>query len=257
MRRSTLHFALTLLLALAAASQPALPQDAGSRRGGDIRSTKHNLTGLGSAGDSRAVCVYCHTPALSDANSETESEVGAQSVTMSDQMPRWQPGLPSGDVPFEYGIYDDIGKGSGVGSQSMACLSCHDNTQAMGAEANDHPIGVPYRGAVSFDPLTEGSEPPADAIVRRARFLQNTADFKPARKGTINQREVWWVPTSDSGFARTRQDIQLYVRERADSYQSKQPFLECSSCHDPHSTNRLFLRVANTESRLCLSCHDK
>jgi predicted CXXCH cytochrome family protein len=38
---------------------------------------------------------------------------------------------------------------------------------------------------------------------------------------------------------------------------SEVPFIECSSCHDPHTTNPLFLRVSNEGSRLCLTCHDK
>ena len=34
--------------------------------------------------------------------------------------------------------------------------------------------------------------------------------------------------------------------------------IECASCHDPHdNTNGEFLRVSNSGSALCLSCHNK
>ena len=39
------------------------------------------------------------------------------------------------------------------------------------------------------------------------------------------------------------------------------PSVECASCHDPHveetATRKTFLRIANTGSALCLTCHNK
>jgi predicted CXXCH cytochrome family protein len=78
-------------------------------------------------------------------------------------------------------------------------------------------------------------------------------DFRPAMKGTVENRSVFWVPTSPGGGgSRRRSDLPLYARESAGGVV---PYIECTSCHDPHSENRTFLR-ARVEGGLCLTCHD-
>lgn len=128
--------------------------------------------------------------------------------------------------------------------------------------AETHPFGVPYRGALEHSPLESAAESLEETAARRgSRFRVPQADFRPARFSVINQRDVWWVPTSESGVARTRQDLPLYVRARINPEDDKIPHIECSSCHDPHNSAPLFLRVANSgsggASKLCLSCHEK
>jgi predicted CXXCH cytochrome family protein len=52
----------------------------------------------------------------------------------------------------------------------------------------------------------------------------------------------------------------LYTRAASAGYTGQtnpEPFVECASCHDPHSTNQTFLRIANTGSAVCLACHNK
>jgi predicted CXXCH cytochrome family protein len=47
----------------------------------------------------------------------------------------------------------------------------------------------------------------------------------------------------------------LYTRDNAGS---DQPFVECASCHDPHTDAQpTFLRIANVNSEVCLACHVK
>jgi len=53
----------------------------------------------------------------------------------------------------------------------------------------------------------------------------------------------------------------LYARNDLSSIE---PFVECGSCHDPHNEESSatpstveFLRTANTDSRICTSCHIK
>jgi predicted CXXCH cytochrome family protein len=241
---------VALLLPLAVAAQESV------RSGGDIRATRHNLTGQPKVADSRDLCVFCHTPSLSE-QGEGPSAAGGGAPAV---LPRWQRGLPQADAAFEYSIYDDIGGGRGVGSQSVLCLSCHDAAQAFGIAGGggDHPIGIPYRGSLVHPSLKAANETPEEQVVRRARhgaFAED--DFRPPRQAVINDREVWWVPTSEAGVARTRQDLPLYIRERGNALDDRIPHLECSSCHDPHSGNRLFLRVVGDGSRLCLACHEK
>lgn len=217
----------------------------------DIRSTPHNLTQQGVlVADSDEVCVFCHTPQLS-------SVVGSRSSETV--QPTWQPSLSS---THSFVMYDDIGRlqfgdKPAIGSQSIACLSCHDANQAFSVRAadNDHPFGVPYRGfsrgseMVSVEPGKNATLPS-----RAAKELKAFDDFRLPSRGIVDNRTVWWVSASGVTPFRTRADLPLYARPAANG---EVPFVECSSCHDPHISNKLFLRVDNAGSRLCLTCHDK
>lgn len=224
----------------------------------DIRSTPHNLTGEKDIRklDERQVCTFCHTPVV--AISEGASQAPGSS-------PQWQSSLPK---DHSFTIYDDIGRlGLGkpsVGSQSIACMSCHDSTQAMGVgkTSSDHPFGVPYRGAMqgrsnSQSLAASPSTAPDDGAPRRAAIhLKSLEDFRPVSQGRVEDRTVWWVSATGPSTRRMRSDLPLYARK--DELQgSEVPHIECSSCHDPHTANETFLRVPNEGSKLCLTCHDK
>ena len=221
----------------------------------DLRTTPHNLMryqGLPAASDADELCVFCHTPSYSDAAS-----AGAA--------PRWQ---RTPHAPGQFGTYDDMGAGDvpagRVGSHSVVCLSCHDAAQAPSASMPttradqpgitfDHPYGVPYRGASRNEPPL-----PQDATLgeraRRARSVVTTSDFRPATRGVVNGRSVWWVPVA-GGTARGRADLPFFPGPGEGGDDT--PLIECGTCHDPHSPNPLFLRVAASRSAICLSCHAK
>lgn len=215
----------------------------------DLRLTPHNMVHGGPRVDPDEVCVYCHTPSIG--------------TLPSPRGPAWQPKV-GGDHLFS--LYDDIGRqGDGgapvVGSQSIACLSCHDSNQAFSVMrmSMDHPFGVPYRGydklrlrAGNASRLITGS----DAPFVEARHLKGLLDFRLPSRGVVDNRTVWWVPVMPDAVRRSRADLPLYVRKDALTGEET-PFIECSSCHDPHNTNRLFLRQTNESSKLCLVCHEK
>jgi predicted CXXCH cytochrome family protein len=265
-----------------------------------IANTKHNLgSSTGPAGrvnnfdGTGEICVFCHTPHGSDTSAA---------------VPLWNRVLAA---PSTYTTYNSLGTSSldgataPVGSVSLACLSCHDGTQAMnvminqpgsggynagggqlagswsGANQdtgkikdglitmigkdlkNDHPIGIQYGGGPKA-----GTVPAAPADYTKSLFRD--ADFNDAKSALLNGQSVWWVDTS-TGTAGTREktDMQLYTRTGAGSVSGidgtvtagaltgAQPFVECASCHDPHSENVTFLRIANTGSAVCLACHIK
>lgn len=216
----------------------------------DIRSTPHNLTRQGAQVDADEVCVFCHTPQL------PAVDVARSGVAMQ---PAWQPSLTAS---HSFVMYDDIGRlqfgdKPAVGSQSIACLSCHDANQAFSVQSaeTDHPFGIPYRG------FSRGRERTPDEVgaggdlpSRAARDLKALDDFRQPSRGIVDNRTVWWVSASGVTPFRTRADLPLYARPVASG---EVPFVECSSCHDPHISSKLFLRVDNAGSRLCLTCHDK
>ncbi|CAG0124392.1 hypothetical protein RHDC2_00490 [Rhodocyclaceae bacterium] len=272
-----------LVMGFALTAQPALAAG--------IADTKHNLgssngkninyvSGPNPAGLSLngEICVFCHTPHGSDTSAAA---------------PLWNKQLPSGT---NYKTYASLQSGTmdGVvgkpGAISLACLSCHDGAQAMdniinapgsgnydptgggaggrgyqwtGANqtagklnsntvamlgtdlSNDHPIGVEYCGG------------PVGGNIGTCR----DADFVLPTAGTGGNMAAgpWWVDTSDgTSGSRQKTDMILYAA-KSDRTDGIGPQVECASCHDPHSTNGLFMRRAggNTNSVTCLSCHVK
>jgi hypothetical protein len=263
-----------------------------------IADTKHNLgAGAGPAGrnqvsDTAEICVFCHTPHGADVNAPA---------------PLWNKRLGAAGLPAgggSYTTYDTLqtpsldGTVAPVGSISMACLSCHDGTQAMdniinapgsggvvadgggndgraytwaggsvnaagrlalGAVANlgtdlsnDHPIGIQYCGG--------GLTGSGTTVTGTCK----DGDFKLPQTQTINTNQVYWVDTGGTGKQRT--DLPLYQRSSG----GLGPLVECASCHDPHVSEgqagptgtgqvagATFLRIANTNSAVCTTCHVK
>lgn len=216
----------------------------------DIRTTPHSLVKMSVKPDASDICVFCHTPNLSG--------------TPPEKAPLWQHSIGTN---LEFTIYDDIGRlelgKRSVGSQSIACLSCHDANQALTVTKTsfDHPFGVPYRGTFknSIPALSEPmrkSGPDAENVAVWAKHLVSSEDFHDVSRGVVENRSVWWVSLSGITARRTRNDLPLYERHDTESGRDL-PFIECSSCHDPHTSTPLFLRLSNEGSRLCLTCHIK
>jgi len=217
--------------------------------GANMLTSRHNLAsrflpGTGSAAAEQEVCIFCHTP---------------QGVPRGlDLPPTWS---PSHAGATEFRVFDPLEAGpwpgaqslpgTVIGFQSFVCLSCHDGTQAEvagGRASLDHPVGVPYRGASEAAPLLRSSAergPPDDLV----------SEYRGTSAATVGGTQVWWVSTTGRS-TRSKNDLPLYAR--ADPYSGTAvPFIECATCHDPHSGNERFLRVAQTSSGLCMSCHNK
>lgn len=246
--------------------------------------SQHDLTVGGNAQGSTAntdeVCVFCHTPHGSDTSAP---------------VPLWNKVL---GAPGSYTQYSTLATPSfdsqeaPVGSVSLACLSCHDGTQAMdvvingpgsgnynpaGSEidpigigvmtglpipvlgtdlTNDHPISMQYGGG-GVNVTTH----PADGTF--AGTLGDP-DFNAPERVTLNGQPIWWVdgPLGAAG-EREKTDMLLYTRDEATVAGGQQPFVECGSCHDPHNSSTqgtgsvAFLRVANSASQVCTACHVK
>lgn len=258
-----------LLAAGLLASAPASAQ---------ISSSKHNL-GSGDAlrntttSGTDEICVFCHTP---------HGGVNTGGV------PLWNKGLPSGTSYTMYSSSTMDGAAANLtGSVSLACLSCHDGSQAM-----DNMINAPGSGNYNSGGATQGYTwapgSAAEAAVGTAgatlgklgsgvtnlttdlsndhpigiRYCAATGvqgsgnitactdkDFNIPTKASSGR---WFVETAGGAASLSKNDMILYTRATDETY------VECASCHDPHNTtNGTFLRYSNAQSGVCLACHNK
>ena len=228
-----------------------------------IADTKHNLgSGPGLSGrnqttDTAEICVFCHTPH------------GADTAAPA---PLWNKRLGANGAPAGGGTYTTYaslqtpsldGSVAAMGSISMACLSCHDGTQAM-----DNIINAPGSGGYDTTgggndgrPYTwTGSSVNAQGRLSSGIALLGTdlsndhpigiqycgggltgsgttvtgtckdGDFVAPQTQTINSNQVFWIDTGGAGKQRT--DLPLYVRPGETV--ATGPLVECASCHDPH-----------------------
>ncbi len=239
-----------------------------------IADTKHNLgstgTGVNTWDGTTEVCVFCHTPH------------GSASATPA-AGPLWNKSAPSST----YTAYNtsatleskESSDASIKASVSFACLSCHDGSQAMDSFINapgsgntasgtwtganqtggkitsianltadlsdDHPIAMHYAnygtGATVRDADVIG------AVKLGNRWVVNVDSYQVTADGGT----TWTAATGDAAKVE-KTDMILYTRGAEDV-----PYVECASCHDPHSTNNLFLRIENYKSQVCLACHAK
>ena len=284
MRTSTQFYTRTWVKAFAAFAWVLVTLGGSQVFAAGIASTKHNLGTTNSrVGENRVtagtdeICVFCHTPH------------GANTGVSA---PLWNKALPS----TTYTPYNTTNSGTidgavlSVGSVSLACLSCHDGTQAMdniinapgsgGYDASGGgATGLGYTWATGLRADADGK---LTGIANLGADLTNDhpigiqycgggpnattptggcvdADFVAPQTALINSARVWWVDTAGgTAGSRQRTDMTLYTRSFGGT---NGPSVECGSCHDPHvpavGTQVAFLRVSNTGSELCLACHVK
>lgn len=182
-----------------------------------VRDSKHNLgtsnlnttqnrmtTGPGE------VCVFCHTPHGSNTNVEA---------------PLWNKSVPAANTFTSYSSSTIDGGIAQVGSVSIACLSCHDGSQAMDIMINQPGSGgynaagaqiaggVWANGSGTMDASTGqmltatpvpglgkdlGNDHPvgiqyAGGGITDTTTAMGDGDFNVAQKATINSAPVWWI----------------------------------------------------------------
>jgi hypothetical protein len=227
-----------------------------SAQGGGVVGSPHDLQVA--TGNTSETCVFCHTPHGSDTNAA---------------VPLWNKELPD---PTSYTRYSTLGTSTldgeeaPVGSVSLACLSCHDGSQAVDTVLNVPGSGLAGDGtnvpspsridAASFG-LNIGASPvpnltadlrddhpvsiqyagggllgsdPDDQLGDPTTF--GDQDFRAPFKASVNGNSAWWLDTS-AGTANSREktDILLYTRTDGPAGVTGEPMVECGSCHDPHN----------------------
>lgn len=300
-------------LALMAASSVALAS---------VQNTPHNLSSSGAGAHmsgpnaTTEICIFCHTPH------------GGNQLTSA---PIWNRTVSSSSVYTRFSTMNRItfdADEAPIGSVSIACLSCHDGTQARDAVINgpgsgnngnwagnggvagswvdgtngstaylsnlkasdngstsgdliflgtdlrnDHPISMQYGGGGIDSTATAGQTRDPDfaqaigggtggfGSLAPSGATGSTNAITGVGTGKVNYTTVggqprWYVDTGTAGYQGS--DFPLYTRTDGPNT-TAQPYVECATCHDPHSANSTFLRLpgGNTGSQVCLTCHAK
>jgi len=124
-----------------------------------------------------------------------------------------------------------MSQGAGtLASISMACLSCHDGATSINSLLNKG--GQSYTGANTVVPA---------GIARLGTDLQDDHPVGVKMSGSLDGK-IYSTPTS------------TLVR----GFGTGDDYVECASCHQVHdNSNPPFLVMSNTNSAICLACHDK
>lgn len=286
-----------------------------------VTNTPHNLSAsqtggahMTGAGATTEICIFCHTP--HGGNQLTAAPIWNRSVSSTSVYTRFS---SMGRITFDA---DE----APIGSVSIACLSCHDGTQARDAVINgpgsgnngnvvgggtwmdgtssatgylsdlsasdngvldgdliyigtdlrnDHPISMQYGGGGMSLTTTGGATRDPDFAQFNAAAggygstapnhagAGTTAGAPGATPGIatgsvkyLASKTAWYIDTGTAGYQGT--DFPLYTRTDG-PVATAQPYVECATCHDPHSSNSTFLRLpgGNTGSQVCLTCHAK
>ncbi|MDH4100021.1 MAG: cytochrome c3 family protein [Nitrospirota bacterium] len=197
------------------------------------------------------VCVYCHTP---------------HGANQNVQAPLWNRAVNNNGTytPYSSSTIDtDVGQPGGV---SLACLSCHDGTIAVDSIINAPGSGKTW-GDTPNEPVAvahlkmnmgecggchNGTIAHDGNIKYLTQNLKSTHPISMTYPTLTDADPMFIAPGSDGKFAN---GIKLYNGK-----------VECASCHNPHlgeadyATNpglRPFLRVSNSQSAMCTTCHIK
>lgn len=184
-----------------------------------IKGSAHDFSALS---ERQQICIFCHKP-----------HDGDQSVS---DAPLWNHQSTTKQFQLYNSPTIDAAVSQPTGASKL-CLSCHDGTVAVDSYGGK--TGVIHLGgdlSVGADELT--NDHPISFVYDDSLSAEDGELFPPS--------------SSPSGLGRTIKEDLLF-----DS------FLECSSCHDVHNgpaataVNDNLLVLTQTQSQLCLVCHDK
>lgn len=173
-------------------------------------------------------CVFCHTPHFT-------ADPNTTPVAL------WNRSDP---VTADFAMYTsatlDMSVAANPQGVSLACLSCHDGATAFDAILNPPGTFSPGTAVMTNASATVG----ADGL-SNDHPVSVTYDVgaDPGLVTPANGRVAGLLPLFRAPGVTSGDGTQL----------------ECASCHDPHNwtANGNFLRVSNSQSGLCRTCHLK
>lgn len=202
----------------------------------DIIGSKHDLSATNFygnyAGASTEVCVFCHAP--HGGSEELDGPLWNRKVTDTSA----------------YILYN--GNQEVPNNPTLLCLSCHDGVSATGAMSA---VNAQDTHNIINSPGAGHENQPATPNCYACHF---SGDIYPGPEWTIGPDLTNDHPVSISYADAKSKNPSGFEPNPLNGLKLNNGNVECSSCHDPHdTTNPLFLRVSNTDSGLCNSCHIK
>jgi len=194
---------------------------------GSMVGTEHDFSAA-AWNASGETCIVCHTPHNGDANVASDA-------------PLWNHELNATQTYTMYSRPLDGGTPGQPNALSKLCLSCHDGT-----------IAVDSFGGATGSNLMGSLNPNADFGTNLANdhpISMSYTTASAAADGGLKDPAVATVTLPDA----TTPTIQAGLLDGGS-------VVECSSCHDVHAENTapdFLLKVSNTASGLCRSCHTK
>ncbi|MBI2095764.1 MAG: cytochrome c3 family protein [Candidatus Omnitrophica bacterium] len=196
-----------------------------------IKESMHDFSGRGwNAGKGGEICKVCHTP----------------HNTTSNVAPLWNHTLTQAN--FTVYSSPSLSLNAKVGQPnpaSKACLSCHDGTVSI--------------DAFGFGPNAEEARGGSESIAPGFKLGTDLSNDHP-----VSFTYDAALSTEDGGLHDpTVKSVPALGGKTIDTGMLINHKLECSSCHDVHKskgdspTANYLLLVKNTESALCLTCHNK
>ena len=189
----------------------------------NVTTTKHNMSARSGLTNYNEVCVYCHTP---------HNGSGPANA------PLWNRAFGTGPYAMYNNAFSstiDMTVAATPQGVSLACLSCHDGTIGLDVIVNRPNADTALAGT--------GTTMPGNAGQFFANLGTNLQNDHPV--------SITYDATLDPGFVAASAGkvgtLPLYTGR-----------VECGTCHNPHnSTNSPFLRIGNSTSTLCRTCHIK
>lgn len=204
-----------------------------------IKNSKHDLSKNSTSGGTVSattdqICVFCHTPHNPAQNvplwNRTNPAAGGWQMYASPSI------SATAKTKLATNTFD-------ADSISLFCMSCHDGVTALGAMHNAPVTGADALGALGAVDANLGTDLRNDHPVG---FNYNTAAGE------------------DSGLvAKAAADATLNPGGGTAFFGAAGNNIECASCHKVHDPGTTgagtspFLRISNTNSALCLACHNK
>jgi predicted CXXCH cytochrome family protein len=197
-----------------------------------VDGSMHDLTTGGGATNTTAdadgqFCVFCHTP-----------------HSQGTLTPLWNKGAPAG--PFTMYSSATIGGTIQATPQgvSAACLSCHD-------------------GVLSLDTMYNAPTTVSGTYNNSATPVDQAWTFAPANSDALNTAVVVGTDLSNDhpisityGADAAMEPIGNIPGAGLPLYGAGSDQVECGTCHNPHQPGLVpFLRIDNTNSALCTTCH--
>lgn len=223
---------------------------------GTISGSKHDMSQTGNLAFDQ-LCVYCHTP-----------HNASQQAGLS-EAPLWNRKITNLDafIPYSSPSMTQTCPSTPSGI-SLACLSCHDGTQADAAPGGANP-GANGQSAVVGQPIYDqhnvlnnpksGGTPGGPACSGACHTgtyngIYSQALSVMAGPDLRNDHPISMpYPTANTNFftppdaVKGWGDVKLFNGK-----------VECPTCHNPHDPDFVpFLRASNDGSALCLRCHNK